>query len=63
MFLPIQTLVIYSCGLYKVVNAANTIITQAETRTDVDWSGGQGTQMENKNRVIAEGQSHTCMGL
>lgn len=43
--------------LYKVVNAANTIITQAETRTDVDWSGGQGTQMENKNRVIAEAKA------
>src|SRR5690554_2412298 len=34
--------------LYQVVNTANTIINQAENRTDVDWSGA-GTDEENKN--------------
>lgn len=42
--------------LYQIINAANTIIHQAETRADVDWSGG-GTEEENKNRVIAEAKA------
>ncbi len=42
--------------LYKIVNAANTIINQAENRTDVDWSGTS-TEEENKNRVIAEAKA------
>jgi len=42
--------------LYKVVNAANTIINHAENRTDVDWSG-PGTDEENKTRVLAEAKA------
>ncbi|OFY03150.1 MAG: hypothetical protein A2W90_22640 [Bacteroidetes bacterium GWF2_42_66] len=42
--------------LYKIINTANTIINQAETRTDVDWNG-TGTEEENKNRVIAEAKA------
>lgn len=41
---------------YITVNAANTIINQAETRTDVDWSG-TGSEEENKNRIIAEAKA------
>ena len=43
--------------LYQIVNAANTIINQAESRTDGDWTGGAGTEEENKNRVIAEAKA------
>lgn len=43
--------------LYKVVNAANTIINQAEEKSDVDWSGGSATEEQNKNRVIAEAKA------
>ncbi len=43
--------------LYSTVNAANTIITQAEKRSDVDWNGGGKTLTENKNRVIAEAKA------
>ena len=43
--------------LYKIINAANTIINQAESRTDVDWSGTGGTEEENRNRVIAEAKA------
>jgi len=42
--------------LYKIINAANTIIDQAESRTDVDWTGS-GSEEENKNRVIAEAKA------
>ncbi|MBK7134442.1 MAG: RagB/SusD family nutrient uptake outer membrane protein [Bacteroidales bacterium] len=42
--------------LYSVVNAANTIITQAE-RKDVNWIGTGGTAEENKNRIIAEARA------
>lgn len=43
--------------LYRIVNAANTIINQAEIRTDVDWSGGVSGPEENMNRVIAEAKA------
>ncbi len=43
--------------LYSTVNAANTIINQAENRTDIDWSGEGNTEEENKNRVIAEAKA------
>jgi hypothetical protein len=42
--------------LYRIVNAANTIINQAEERTDVDWSGNE-SEDTNKNRVIAEAKA------
>lgn len=43
--------------LYSVINAANTIINQAETRKDVNWTGGGLTPDENKNRVLAEAKA------
>jgi starch-binding outer membrane protein, SusD/RagB family len=43
--------------LYEIVNAANTIISQAESKMDVNWSGAGGTPEENKNRVIAEAKA------
>jgi len=43
--------------LYNVINSANTIINQAEGRDDVNWSGGSGTEDQNKNRVIAEARA------
>lgn len=42
--------------LYRIVGAANTIITQAEKPT-IDWSGAGGTKDENKNRVIGEARA------
>jgi len=43
--------------LYSSINAANTIINQAEERTDVDWSGGGVPASDNQNRVIAEAKA------
>jgi starch-binding outer membrane protein, SusD/RagB family len=43
--------------LYSVVNAANTIISQAETRTDINWNGASGSPEANKNRVLAEARA------
>ena len=43
--------------LYSVVNAANTIINQAENRDDIDWSGGSKSESETRDRVIAEAQA------
>lgn len=43
--------------LYTVINAANTIINQAEGRDDVDWTGGTGSPTDNKNKVIAEARA------
>lgn len=43
--------------LYNIINQANTIISQAETRPDVDWAGGGGSAAENKSRVIAEARA------
>lgn len=40
--------------LYTTINAANAIISQAQAKNDVNWTGGQGTPEESKNRVIAE---------
>lgn len=42
--------------LYGVINAANTIINQAE-KSDINWSGGGAGEEENKNRVIAEAKA------
>jgi starch-binding outer membrane protein, SusD/RagB family len=43
--------------LYGIVNTANTIINRAETREDVDWSGGTLTPEGNRNLVIAEAKA------
>lgn len=43
--------------LYSIINAANTIINQAENRTDVDWTGGGASVIENKNRIIGEAKA------
>jgi starch-binding outer membrane protein, SusD/RagB family len=43
--------------LYSVVNGANTIISQAERRTDIDWAGGGAASEENKNRILAEARA------
>jgi hypothetical protein len=43
--------------LYKVVNAANTIINNAQSRDDVDWRGEGLTQEENRDRVIGEARA------
>jgi len=43
--------------LYKVNNAANSIINNAENRDDVDWKGGSMTPEENRLRVIGEARA------
>ncbi|HOS70980.1 MAG TPA: RagB/SusD family nutrient uptake outer membrane protein [Bacteroidales bacterium] len=43
--------------LYSIINAANTIINQAEKKDNIDWSGGGFPAEENKNRVIAEAKA------
>ncbi|MCK4923295.1 MAG: RagB/SusD family nutrient uptake outer membrane protein [Bacteroidales bacterium] len=43
--------------LYRVINSANTIINNAESRTDVDWRGYGVPEEENKNRVIGEAKA------
>ena len=43
--------------LTGIVNATNTIINQAENRTDIEWTGLGFTADENKNRVIAEAKA------
>lgn len=43
--------------LYSVVNAANTIIVQVQTREDVNWNGPGGTAEENKNRILGEARA------
>ncbi len=43
--------------LYSVVNAANTIINQAQTREDVNWNGSGGSIEENKNRILGEARA------
>jgi starch-binding outer membrane protein, SusD/RagB family len=43
--------------LYSIINASNTIINQAEEREDIDWSGGESSPSENKERVIAEAKA------
>lgn len=43
--------------LYQIINSANTIINQAEKRSDINWSGGQATPEVNKNIVIAEAKA------
>lgn len=43
--------------LYSIVNATNTIISQAENRTDINWSGTGAAAEANRNRVIAEAKA------
>lgn len=43
--------------LYNIVNSANTVITNAENKTDIDWTGGSSAAEENKNRVIGEAKA------
>lgn len=43
--------------LYTTINAANTIINQAEANDAIDWTGGLGTPAENKNITIAEAKA------
>lgn len=43
--------------LYRIVNAANTIINQATTRDDIDWRGGSRSDIENKNAILAEARA------
>lgn len=43
--------------LYSIVNAANTIISHAESNNNINWSGNSSTKEENKNRVIAEAKA------
>ena len=43
--------------LYKVVNAANTIINNAQSKDNVDWRGGGLTPAENRDRVIGEAKA------
>lgn len=43
--------------LYSVVNAANTIISQAQAKEDVNWNGDGSTPEENKNRVLGEARA------
>lgn len=43
--------------MYSIVNAANTIVYEAENRSDVDWSGDGKDPESNKNVVIAEAKA------
>ena len=43
--------------LYTTINAANTIINQAESNNNVDWSGGSDSPENNKNLLIAEAKA------
>src|SRR5512133_3054300 len=43
--------------LYGIINATNTIINQAESRTDVNWTGATQSAEANKNRIIAEARA------
>ncbi len=42
--------------LYGIVNATNTIIDRAEGE-GVDWSGGKGSETENRDYIIAEAKA------
>lgn len=58
--LNVSTSSVYSGAflwLYQVVNAANTIISRAETQGGIDWKGGSVTPEQNKNRVLAEAKA------
>jgi hypothetical protein len=43
--------------LYKIINAANTIINNAENKPEIDWAGGSSTPDENKSRIIGEAKA------
>lgn len=40
--------------LYEIVNSSNEIIKNVEEREDIDWSGNERSEMENKNLILAE---------
>ena len=42
--------------LYGIINATNTIIDRAEG-DNIDWKGGDGSETENKNFVLAEAKA------
>lgn len=42
--------------LYRIINAANTIVIHAEDE-GIDWTGGNGSPEENKNNVIANARA------
>ena len=42
--------------LYSIINATNTIIDRAEGE-NIDWNGGDGSEVENMNFVIAEAKA------
>ncbi len=55
---PAQTIYLTTFSwLYKIINAANTIINQAENRTDIDWTGGKADAETNKKTVISEAKA------
>ncbi|HLN53644.1 MAG TPA: RagB/SusD family nutrient uptake outer membrane protein [Lentimicrobium sp.] len=43
--------------LYSIVNATNTMINQAEKRSNINWTGTGSSADDNKNRVIAEAKA------
>ena len=40
--------------LYEIVNSSNEIIKNVEERSDIDWSGNELSEMENKDLILAE---------
>lgn len=42
--------------LYRIINATNAIIGRAENE-EVDWTGGLGSEIENKNYALAEARA------
>ncbi|ALJ05368.1 hypothetical protein APS56_09635 [Pseudalgibacter alginicilyticus] len=40
--------------LYEIVNSSNEIIKNVEERDDIDWSGNELSDAENKNLILAE---------
>jgi len=43
--------------LYSIVNASNLIIDEATKGENIDWSGGPGSENENRELVIAEARA------
>lgn len=40
--------------LYEIINSSNEIIKNVEERDDIDWSGNDLSETENKNMILAE---------
>ena len=40
--------------LYEIINSSNEIIKNVEERDDIDWSGNDLNEAENKNLILAE---------